>query len=356
MNQTAQKILSYLTSLSSRPDKRVISGQFVGSNIVKHLDDHIKAVHDDTGKWISCVGSDFGWIEDGRLTDWERARDALVTLWDAGHLVTMCWHMRNPLSGNHDDLRKPDFRELITPGTPLNDAWMADVSEKADWLTDLRDAGVVVIWRPFHEMNMNSGWWKAQPPDEFIDAWRYLHNYMTVQRGLDNLLWLYAPGSTSGWQDKTDYYPQVPYVDLTGLSWYVENKPLSQADQRGYPQLVALGHPFVLAEFGPGKGSEKPTPNTYNYKNAIDDIRAHCPRCVMVSPWYKEYSIASQLNAGGFLGDPWMVNRDDLNWNVEPPGEQPDWAIIAAHLDDMGKKMKQAGNEAIALGDYLRGL
>ena len=78
--------------------------------------------------------------------------------------------------------------KLITPGTATNRAWMAELDKVADGLAELRDAGVVVLWRPFHEMTfIETFWWDsgAHPgdPEPFINMWRYLFDYFTYTNG-----------------------------------------------------------------------------------------------------------------------------------------------------------------------------
>lgn len=352
MNENAQKIHRWFEILPTKPDTKVVSGQHCGGgalsrDISKYLDD----VHTDTGEWIGLVGFDFGWMDDQHATDWPDAKPLLIDLWNKKHLLTACWHMPNPHSGDYNDLTPVDFVNLITPDTPLNTAWMRQVREKADWLSELRDAGVVVIWRPFMEMNMRVGWWKNQPHGAFIAAWRYMHNYMTTQRGLDNLIWLYSPGATTGGQDKLDYYPGASFVDMTGPSKYTGESPMSDLVYQGYPELLSLGHPFCLAECGPGTGSVPPSTFTYNYGRMIQDIRAHCPQAVYFMSWFKTYSMRYQLNARGCLKDRWTINRDGINWDVELPPDQPDWQVLESLERQRAQKHDELAIISVQIAD-----
>jgi mannan endo-1,4-beta-mannosidase len=170
MNQTAQKVLSWLSSLPDRADKRIVSGQHCGgASFAPLFRSHIEGVHRETGKWIGLLGIDFGWMDSRHETDWPQAKPLIVDWWNSGGLVTILWHMPNPVGEG----ARVDLVELSTPGTALNAAWMVEVEEKTGWLSELRDAGVIVIWRPFMEMNMsrNSGWWKGSPPVRFGRMW-----------------------------------------------------------------------------------------------------------------------------------------------------------------------------------------
>jgi len=46
---------------------------------------------------------------------------------------------------------------------------------------------VVVLWRPFHEMNGDWFWWGGKDPDVFIQIWRHMFDYFTKTKDLDNL-------------------------------------------------------------------------------------------------------------------------------------------------------------------------
>ena len=70
---------------------------------------------------------------------------------------------------------------------------MQELDQLAAGLEELKEAGVVVIWRPFHEMNGDWFWWGAKPPAEFVKVWRHMFDYFTNTKQLDNLLWAYGP-------------------------------------------------------------------------------------------------------------------------------------------------------------------
>ena len=81
-----------------------------------------------------------------------------------------------------------DNMDMTTEGTPLNVKWTTEVLDKiADALTILRDSGVVVLWRPFHEMNGDWFWWcphnaktkEWRPNEDLKGIWVQMYNYFT---------------------------------------------------------------------------------------------------------------------------------------------------------------------------------
>jgi mannan endo-1,4-beta-mannosidase len=182
---------------------------------------------------------------------------------------------------------------------------MRELDRLADGLQELKNAGVVVLWRPFHEMNGDWFWWCGKEPDSFIRVWRHMFDYFTKTKGLDNLLWVYAPNHG----DKTAaYYPGDDYVDLIGLDAYTDFIDTNHI--RGYPEIARLNKPFGFTEFGPHAPSNPP--GDYDYLRFLKGVQQSFPRTVFFMSWNAKWSLASNTNVTEFLSSPWVVNREDL--------------------------------------------
>jgi mannan endo-1,4-beta-mannosidase len=57
------------------------------------------------------------------------------------------------------------FQALLTPGTDIHKHWCAQVDVVAEYLRQLQDAHVPVLWRPLHEINGNWFWWNGHLGD-----------------------------------------------------------------------------------------------------------------------------------------------------------------------------------------------
>jgi len=79
-----------------------------------------------------------------------------------------------------------DLNTLLAAGTETHTRWMGELDQIARGLQELEDAGVVVLWRPFHEMNGGWFWWGAHDPETFIQVWRQMFDYLAKTKGLDN--------------------------------------------------------------------------------------------------------------------------------------------------------------------------
>lgn len=88
--------------------------------------------------------------------------DEAIRQWNAGSVVALTWHVCPPTVGetcNWDSngvlaqLNNDQWNSLITDGGDLNTKWKARLQTIVPYLQQLQNAGVVVIWRPIHEMN-----------------------------------------------------------------------------------------------------------------------------------------------------------------------------------------------------------
>jgi mannan endo-1,4-beta-mannosidase len=62
----------------------------------------------------------------------------------------------------------------------------------ADYLKQLADARVPVLWRPLHEIDGSWFWWTdAETPENTAALWRLMFDYFVNERELHNLIWVY---------------------------------------------------------------------------------------------------------------------------------------------------------------------
>lgn len=298
-------VLGYFQSISGRPSSRIISGQFAdfGRRASLRL---VTAVAEKTGHWPALMGvdyADFG-RRDFATTE---PNQAAIAYWKQGGLVTVSAHLYNPASTNSGGLRSRnvDLSTLLEAGGETHQRWMQELDQLAGGLRELQDAGVVVLWRPFHEMNGNWFWWGGKDPATFIKLWRQMFDYFTRVKGLNNLLWIYAPnhgGKTAA------YYAGDNYVDLVGLDVYTDF--VDQGHVKGYAEVAALPKPFGFTEYGP-HGSRNP-PGDFDYMRLLAGLRRDFPKTSFFMCWNANWSLATNLNTRSLLSSPLLVNRSDL--------------------------------------------
>ena len=304
----ARAVLDYLAGRESRPEKHLVSGQFTdfGADASLAL---LEKIHARTGHWPALAGFDYADFSNGSLTTLAPDRSAIAWA-NAGGLVTISAHLYDPTKPDGGGLRdhNVDLRDLLTPGTPAHAAWLRELDLLADGLQKLRDAGVTVLWRPFHEMNGGWFWWGGKPPADFIALWRQMFTYFTETKHLDNLLWVYAPNHGA---NAAEYYPGNDVVDLVGLDAYTDH--VAPSHIKGYAALAALPKPFGFTEYGP-HGAKNP-PGDFDYRRFLAGVRRHFPRTVFFMCWNEKWGLGENEHVAAMLDDPWIVNRDDL-----PPG------------------------------------
>jgi mannan endo-1,4-beta-mannosidase len=302
----ARRIYAYFQSLPGRADARVVSGQFTqwGNSAATGYKQGIADLQASTGKWVGLAGFDWrGGVDLKTPSDW----------WKAGGLVTVSYHWDNPFTGGNAWDAGGDLKELLKDGSPAQQRFTGYLDQTAASLRTLKDQGVVVLWRPLHENNGNWFWWGAKDSAAFIAIWRKMFTYFTETKGLDNLLWVYAPNYGN---NVARNYPGDAYVDIVGLDAYFDRP--SAFTLTGYAEMAKLGKPLGLTEFGgvPAAGGQN---FTFDNTVLIKEIKAKYPKICFFMNWHCPWSIACQNNAAGLLKDPWVANRDDLAWKSLDP-------------------------------------
>jgi mannan endo-1,4-beta-mannosidase len=304
-NAQARAILNYFHELPAKAEKRILSGQFsdFGNGANLRL---LERIHEKTGHWPALIGVDYADFGRGSLT-YQVPNRVAIDYWKQGGLVSVMAHMYNPANPKGGGLRDQgvNIEDLLKPDTETHTRWMQQLDLMATGLKELQDAGVVVLWRPFHEMNGGWFWWGAKDPDTFIKVWRHMFDYFTETKGLNNLLWVYGPNHG---QKTAAYYAGDRYVDLVGLDAYTDF--IDPEHIKGYAEVAALPKPFGFTEFGPF-GSRNP-PGDYDYRRFIEGLNQHFAKTSFFMSWNAKWSLATNLYTKELLSDPRVANRDDL--------------------------------------------
>ncbi len=333
----AVSFLAYLHALPERATPGVLVGQNVGHanyGLDQGYAKYYTGLQAATGFRPAILGVDYGY-EKMSATGMSAANQLMIRHARDGGVVTISVSPPNPLTGGGLRDRSTGGGSLAaatSPGTEAFRRWRATLDMVADALTELRDAGVVVLWRPLHEMNGDFFWWSAgldsgwATPDDFRALWRDMFRYYTQQRGLNNLLWVYAPNyqSNEGVKPVDFYYPGDEYVDVVGLDYY-ENT-LDFLDARGsYSRLVATRKPFAITEVGPAFWLTAHPRGDWDTTIVIDAIRKRYPATTYFVFWQgwsallmdAKMGLVENRNARELLSAPGVVPLERLDWR--PP-------------------------------------
>lgn len=250
----AQKLLEYIYSISG---SYTLTGQH-NVPLVGSL--RLPAVQKMTEKYPAVFGMDFGFSEPGTwdgINYRQQLVDEAIRRFSEGFIVTLMWHAVRPIEDEpvnfresiQGELTDDEWRDLITPGTEINEKWKSQVDVIAFFLKQLRDAGVPVLWRPYHEMNGDWFWWgKKSGEDGYKKLYRMLFDRLTKFHKLNNLIWVFNANEVKlGVDDYETYYPGDDVVDILATDVYTEG-----FNDMNYEQLLALAKnkPIALGEVG----------------------------------------------------------------------------------------------------------
>ncbi len=172
--------------------------------------------------------------------------------WQSGGIVSICWHMGTPPNGDagYDSSKGTfDLKTALIEGTEENKALMAEFDKAADALLELQEAGVPVLWRPFHEFDGGWFWWGKSGSEAFVSLWRLMYDYYTNEKGLNNLIWVC--GFSASIAQHLDWYPGDEYVDIVGADIYAKTDG-AQSGLYTYCEKASegSGKPICLHENG----------------------------------------------------------------------------------------------------------
>lgn len=241
-SREAVRLYRYLWSIYG---KRTLTGQQESTWTARGPRAELNFLQETTGKLPAILGLDYIDPKDyagvnARALRWYR---------DEGGIPTICWHWGAPDKGTgyENSKQRFDVRAALQAGTPEHAAMTRDLTTIADLLTELRDARVPVLWRPFHEFTGTWFWWGQWGSEGFKQLWRTMYRYFVDERGLDNLIWVL--GFTDNPQ--AEYYPGRSFVDVAGADTYVDHHGDLSTMFAKVKAVVGDTVPICLHENGP---------------------------------------------------------------------------------------------------------
>lgn len=234
--EQAKNLFAYLCSIYG---ESVLSGQQETSWVARPEDD-VEWINQQTGKYPAVLGGDY--LYPNGTTNRARA------YWEAGGIPMIRYHMGAPPASDTYDNSKgsTDIDAVLRAGTSQNNSFNSKLDYVARELGSLQSANVAVIWAPFHEVQPNGWfWWAKGTGPQFVALWKYMYEYLTDQKGLNNLIWL-LPFSGS---PDAGYYPGKAYVDLAGPDTYEMDQPFTALYSRSVA-IVGTTVPIPLHETG----------------------------------------------------------------------------------------------------------
>ena len=227
-----KRLLNYLSDVYG---KYIISGQMDTSWTTNKEIDMISRVYTDTGKYPAIKGFDFIMLSHSYMpfmNGREQINEA-VEWWEGKNndmpllpnkpsihgIVTFCWHWRtgakNEFYSNKTEFRIPWKDNQLDTESDAFTAILKDLDRLALRLQTLKEKDIPVLWRPLHEASGGWFWWGASGSKQYIALWEFMWDYLTYEKGLDNLIWVWN-GDSESW------FPDPKTVDIIGRDIYSE--------------------------------------------------------------------------------------------------------------------------------------
>ena len=297
-----ERLLTWLHSLAGN---HLISAQQTHSNFSE-----ITAFISATGKHPGMVVTDY-WMDASPYFD-ASGNAACIAHWNAGGLVGISNFLPNPAGGGAGNGTPVSASAVLTPGTATHNALLASLDQSAAALREFKNRDIPVIYRTLLEMDIPGGfWWGEQNFNgtQFGQLWRLIHYYLTVTKGLDHLIWMFAVNGGPG----TYTYVGDDVVDGVGMDAYT-NTPGSSLYRRLYNKVhsQAPSKFMALTEFGSGgPGFNEVNPN-FDAWTLVNLVRTTMRNIVYINCW-TGWDWSKYRNVAAALSDPYVLNRDNLN-------------------------------------------
>ncbi|HZZ18757.1 MAG TPA: glycosyl hydrolase [Opitutaceae bacterium] len=259
--------VALLQLLSDISGKYTLSGQHNFPN-VKSRNSEFAAKY--IGRTPVIWGTDWGHAKAGDSDSYLARPDIVkeaIRQHEMGSIIAICWHAVPPTADEPITFRElpgsdpkalrsvqgklldEQFKDVLTPGTPLYNHWCAQVDEIAVYLKQLQDAHVPVLWRPYHEMNGDWFWWGGRTGQYSTAAlYRQIFDRLVNVHHLNNLVWVWSmdrPSTPA--RAFANFFPGTSFVDVLSLDVYGNDFAKSYYDAL---EALAAGKPVALAEVG----------------------------------------------------------------------------------------------------------
>lgn len=172
----------------------------------------------------------YGW-DDGtteRIIEWGNERNGIPTV---------CWHINLPTDFANYEIGEPvdwsaasykpnssfSVANATIEGTKEYEYVMLTIEALAEQLLKVQEAGVPIIFRPYHEAEGNPGignawfWWGQEGPEPYKALWKQLYTTLTEEYGLHNLIWEF---NSYTYSSSPEWYPSDEWVDMVGFDKY----------------------------------------------------------------------------------------------------------------------------------------
>lgn len=187
-------------------------------------------IKDVTGDYPAVYGWELGHLEIDRPMNldsvpFDKMKQFIKQGYERGGLITISWHLNNPLTGKSAwDPAKGTVASIL-PGGEKNELYKSWLDKVAAFLLDLKGSKgeyIPVLFRPFHELNGSWFWWGKNhcTPEELKQLWHFTVTYLRDQKNLHHLLYAFNTDRFATKEEYLERYPGDEWVDVIGFDIY----------------------------------------------------------------------------------------------------------------------------------------
>lgn len=189
------------------------------------------------GDYPAVVSFDLGRIEKGSLQNldgvlFKDIRKEIIRHYERGGLVSISWHVDNPLTGGDSwDVTNDKVVESVLPGGENHEkfqSWLLLVANFLNSLQTTDNEKIPVLFRPWHEHTGSWFWWGQDlcSSEQYKSLWLMTEETLR-EAGVNNILYVYSPGGDA--ENYMERYPGDDYVDILGFDTYQYNNEAGTA-------------------------------------------------------------------------------------------------------------------------------
>ena len=153
-----------------------------------------------------------------RMIDWIREG------YKRGGVITISWHMDNPVTGGNSWDNTPAV-DAILPGGEKHEFYKGRLDAFARFVKKLKVGlftRIPIVFRPFHEHTGSWFWWGKGnvSADSYKKLWQFTVEYLRDEKNLHHLLYAYSTDVFKSEADYLEYYPGDEYIDILAFDDY----------------------------------------------------------------------------------------------------------------------------------------
>ncbi len=289
--------------------KRTLSGAMCKYTVQSIEADWMKQ---KSGKYPAILCYDF--MNVTRSWSWDEPYSTLITSakeWNKeGGVISAMWHWRDPsrktdafysLNNTSVDERTSfDVSKIHDTESAEYKAIIEDIDVVAEYLKELQELNIPVLWRPMHEAQGAWFWWGAGSADDCKALWDVLYDRLTNHHSLNNLIWIWTVDKKDNAQK---WYPGDDKVDILGTDIYGTPTHDSRRDYFDFVATIGSHKKLVaLSECGA-------IPSPENMVEGGDTWS-------WFMPWVGDFTQSDKYNGADYLktvlNSDFVITRDEV--------------------------------------------